>query len=235
MPEDTDYQELSDKTISEIKDEVEENDLDLEKLLEVEKDNKDRKTLKNWLEDRMEEDSADESDDSADDSEPEDVVSAGSEEDEGSKMPHEHVKDMHHEHKEKYPFMLAGVLLGLILGVGLMYGSGGQVPTDGSGEQTPDVSDSTPSEMSGMTADAIESIFSQRLPGEDVQAEVLSTDAGAYTDTYKFEINITAGRLGTRTIDAYVTKESGLLFFQPIDVESQEPVSQPLSGTTGAQ
>jgi hypothetical protein len=226
MPEDTHYQELSDKTISEIKEEVEENDLDLEKLLEVEKDNKDRKTLKNWLEDRMEEESADEPDEGTDDAVPEDSGSVDEEEDGGTKMPHEHVKDMHHAHKEKYPFMFAGVLLGLILGVGLMYGSGGQAPS---------VSGSTPSEMSGMTGDAIEAIFGQRLPGDDVQAEVLSTDAGTYSDAYKFKINITAGRLGTRTIDAYVTKESGLLFFQPIDVASQEPVSQPLSGTSGTQ
>ncbi|MCJ7428762.1 MAG: hypothetical protein MUP66_00045 [Candidatus Nanohaloarchaeota archaeon QJJ-5] len=55
MVDDIDYDELSDKTISQIKETVEENDIDLEKFLEIEKQNKDRKTLKAWLEERIDE------------------------------------------------------------------------------------------------------------------------------------------------------------------------------------
>ncbi|MDY6789125.1 MAG: hypothetical protein SVV03_04140 [Candidatus Nanohaloarchaea archaeon] len=47
------YVELVAGTIEEVKEKVREEDLDLEKLLEAEKSNKDRKTLKKWLKRRM--------------------------------------------------------------------------------------------------------------------------------------------------------------------------------------
>ena len=53
--EEIDYQELSDQNISEIKSKAEEIDLDYKKMLESEKANKDRKTLKSWLESKIEE------------------------------------------------------------------------------------------------------------------------------------------------------------------------------------
>ena len=43
------------QNISDIKSKAEETDIDYEKLLEIEKENKDRKTLKSWLESRIEE------------------------------------------------------------------------------------------------------------------------------------------------------------------------------------
>ncbi|MDY6770623.1 MAG: thioredoxin domain-containing protein [Candidatus Nanohaloarchaea archaeon] len=58
MPDDIDYQELSDNTIDEIKEAVEQEDIDLERLLEAERNNKDRKTLKRWLEERIDEQAA---------------------------------------------------------------------------------------------------------------------------------------------------------------------------------
>lgn len=48
-----DYEEIVSGTIDEVKDAVAEQDLDLEELLRVEQQNKDRKTLKSWLESRM--------------------------------------------------------------------------------------------------------------------------------------------------------------------------------------
>ncbi|MCJ7429039.1 MAG: DNA-directed RNA polymerase subunit A'' [Candidatus Nanohaloarchaeota archaeon QJJ-5] len=51
--EETDLEELVDETIADIKDYVDEHDVDLEALLEAETENKDRKTLKSWLEDRI--------------------------------------------------------------------------------------------------------------------------------------------------------------------------------------
>ncbi len=50
--DDVDYDELVEGTIDEVKDAVESRDLDPELVLEAEKENKDRKTLKQWLEDR---------------------------------------------------------------------------------------------------------------------------------------------------------------------------------------
>ncbi|MDY6771654.1 MAG: hypothetical protein SV186_06925 [Candidatus Nanohaloarchaea archaeon] len=44
-----DYDELVSHTIKEIKSKVEDMDVDYEKLLEAEKANKDRKTLKQWI------------------------------------------------------------------------------------------------------------------------------------------------------------------------------------------
>ncbi|MCJ7478863.1 MAG: 50S ribosomal protein L24 [Candidatus Nanohaloarchaeota archaeon QJJ-7] len=56
MEEDTgegeDYIELVQENIPDVKDAVEEKDLPVEEVLEAEKDNKDRKTLVDWLEDR---------------------------------------------------------------------------------------------------------------------------------------------------------------------------------------
>ncbi len=49
-----DYQEMVDKTISEIKEDVIGKKVDFEKLLESEKRNKDRKTLKKWIRENME-------------------------------------------------------------------------------------------------------------------------------------------------------------------------------------
>lgn len=48
------YRKISGKNISEIKDLARNEDLDYESLLEAEKQNKDRKSLKEWIENRME-------------------------------------------------------------------------------------------------------------------------------------------------------------------------------------
>ncbi len=48
-----DHEELVGKNISEIKDEIKNSDVDYQKVLEAEKNNKDRKTLKKWLEKQM--------------------------------------------------------------------------------------------------------------------------------------------------------------------------------------
>jgi small subunit ribosomal protein S3 len=53
--DDVDYEELSDNTIAEIKDLADDMGLDYEQLLEAEKANKDRKTLKSWLKAQIEE------------------------------------------------------------------------------------------------------------------------------------------------------------------------------------
>lgn len=48
-----DYQELSELNITDIKEKSEEIDLDYQRLLEAEKKNKDRKTLKKWIEENI--------------------------------------------------------------------------------------------------------------------------------------------------------------------------------------
>lgn len=54
---DTDYEELVEGTVDEVKEEVDDRDLDVGKVLEAEKENKDRVTLIDWLEERAEEQS----------------------------------------------------------------------------------------------------------------------------------------------------------------------------------
>ncbi len=55
MPDDTDYDALSERTVDEVKDYVTNNDsVDIERLLRHEKRNKDRTTLTTWLDDRLE-------------------------------------------------------------------------------------------------------------------------------------------------------------------------------------
>lgn len=51
------YDDIVDENIDEVKEYVRNNDVDLEQLLNAEQDNKDRKTLVEWLENRMEDDS----------------------------------------------------------------------------------------------------------------------------------------------------------------------------------
>jgi hypothetical protein len=53
--DDIDYDEVVEGTVDEVKDRVEDDDLDPEKVLDAEKDGKDRKTLKEWLDSRMDE------------------------------------------------------------------------------------------------------------------------------------------------------------------------------------
>ncbi|MDY6778308.1 MAG: hypothetical protein SVU32_06570 [Candidatus Nanohaloarchaea archaeon] len=48
-----DYEEVVDGTVDEVKERVRERDLDPSKVLDAEKGNKDRKTLKEWLESRV--------------------------------------------------------------------------------------------------------------------------------------------------------------------------------------
>lgn len=51
--EDVDYDTVVEGTVDEVKDEVEQRDLDPKDVLEAEIENKDRKTLKEWLESRI--------------------------------------------------------------------------------------------------------------------------------------------------------------------------------------
>lgn len=53
MTEQPDYDAITDGTVDEVKEAAEEQDLDLGKLLDAEKDNKGRVTLIQWLEERM--------------------------------------------------------------------------------------------------------------------------------------------------------------------------------------
>ncbi|MFB6265491.1 MAG: hypothetical protein ABEI07_00220 [Candidatus Nanohaloarchaea archaeon] len=50
-----DYEDVVSGTIDEVKEQVDEKDLDMKKLLEAEKSNKDRVTLVEWIQERMEE------------------------------------------------------------------------------------------------------------------------------------------------------------------------------------
>jgi len=53
--DEVDYEELLEGTVDEVKEQVEDDDLDPTKVLEHEKEGKDRTTLKEWLESRMDE------------------------------------------------------------------------------------------------------------------------------------------------------------------------------------
>lgn len=56
--DDIEYEALVDGTVDEVKETVREQDLDPEQVLDAEKEHKDRKTLKQWLEQRIDEDAA---------------------------------------------------------------------------------------------------------------------------------------------------------------------------------
>lgn len=64
MPDDTDYDDLSERTVDEVKEYVKNNDsVDIERLLRHEKRNKDRTTLTSWLKDRVGEQAASDTED----------------------------------------------------------------------------------------------------------------------------------------------------------------------------
>ncbi len=58
-PDTTDYEELVDGTVDEVKDRVREEDVDVTEVLAAERAGKDRSTLTNWLEGRTDEDTTD--------------------------------------------------------------------------------------------------------------------------------------------------------------------------------
>ncbi|MDY6778717.1 MAG: C2HC-type zinc finger protein [Candidatus Nanohaloarchaea archaeon] len=100
MADNIDYEELSEKTISEIKDTVDEHgDIDYERLLEAEKDNKDRKTLKEWLQKRIDQEESEGEDDTDEGEEfgcPKCDQSFDSKE-----ALHEHAEEAHSEEEEE--------------------------------------------------------------------------------------------------------------------------------------
>jgi len=230
MPDSIDYDELSDRTIKEIKQEVEDSDVDLEKLLEAEKENKDRVTLKDWLNDRIEEVRAEDAEEDVDTSQD---AAEESDEDAGdvSVDEEEHVDtrevvvedeepekrmDMSPVRKPKLTF-LGGLVVGILLATIVTYATMGGTAM-------------SPDQARSMTDEYLQN--NPNLQGNYTIGEV---DARQYQDLYVVPVTLTS-QLGEQTLQAYVTKKSGLLFGStPIDLETGEPVGVSGQAQTGTQ
>lgn len=219
LPDNIDYDELSDRTIKEIKQEVEDSNVDLEKLLEAEKENKDRVTLKDWINDRLDEaeEGADEGgDDTAEETgkepveEPVDTREVVVDEEPEKRM------DMSPVRKPKLTF-LGGLVVGILLATIVTYA------TMGGAAMSPD-------EARSMTDQYLQS--NPNIQGNYSLGEV---DARQFQDLYVVPVTVSS-QLGEQTVRVFVTKKSGLLFLStPIDLETNQPVSTTGQGQTGTQ
>lgn len=212
LPDNIDYDELSDRTIKEIKQEVEDSNVDLEKLLEAEKENKDRVTLKDWIDERLED--ADEAAEEAaesrepvegDDEEPVDTREVVVDEEPEKRM------DMSPVRKPKLTF-LGGLVVGILLATIVTYATMGGAGTAMSSDQAASMTDQ----------------YLQSNPNVPGNYSIGDVDAKQYQDLYVVPVTVSS-QLGEQTVQVFVSKKSGLLFLStPIDLETNQPV-----GTTG--
>lgn len=231
MTDNVDYEELVEKTISEIKEEIDKEGMDLKKVLSAEKDNKNRKTLKQWLENKIED--------------PEETAEKDSEEKEKAK------KEKKKENIDKKPEIESAVdkgvepgfespwkkpstnlLLGILIGVAvtalLMY--------------TPQSEAAVPDGISGSEASKMAENYLQDQLGEQqgINISVSGVNEEDYSDIYVVGLSVDSDQ-GSQSIDVYVTKQSGLMFLgplagaQPIDLEEGTPVGNVAAEPTGAK
>ncbi|MDY6771683.1 MAG: C2H2-type zinc finger protein [Candidatus Nanohaloarchaea archaeon] len=217
-----DYEEISQKTIAEIKEMVDEEDLDLQKLLNVEKGNKDRKTLKKWLRNRIDAEDTGEQDEE----EPEDEYACekcGKSFD-SLKAKREHGRKHHSPDrgttdgspwKKPKTVFLTGLAIGLILGAGFIFAS--DMKQDGMTKQ--------------QIRQKTDAYFEEQLGGVvPANITVASINGDKFSDLYVVTMDVaTSNRTAQR--DVYVTKQSGLLFINslfggipPINTTSQQPI-----------
>jgi len=210
MP-DHDYEDLSEKTIDEIKETVKDEDLDLRKLLKAEKNNKDRKTLKEWLNTKI---------DDQDDREKDERKAETAEEKHTEARADEkaHEKSGSSMWKRPKTVFLLGLVIGLALGASALYtsnmsGPGGQAAI-------------SPQQATSQT----NAYFTDQLGGSDTNISVGAVDGSTYSDLYVLTMGIQTGNQSL-TRDVYMSKQSGLLFVNtlvggspPIDIENGQPV-----------
>lgn len=240
MSENVDYEELVDKTISEIKEQIKSMDEpDLEKLLEAEKSNKDRKTLKSWIEEKIEEsEEAEESVEDEEEEKSEEESETDSEESKGTEEPVEEEKEEKAEELQetgekevKSPWkkpstnFLLGVLIGVAVTALLMYSPG-----------TPKtVNKVAPSEASDLAIGYIQDQLSNQT---QVNISLAGVDKKKYSDIYVVRLKVDTSR-GSQELDVYVTKNTGIMFLgplagaQPIDLEEGTPVGNMVASGSG--
>lgn len=202
MADDIDYEELADNTISDVKDEVEGRDIDFQKLLEAEKNNKDRKTLKEWLQSRIDGTERYEKDE-VEEGYGKEPVAESVTEDSGSIWT-----------RPSTNFIL-GILVG-IAAAALVLGSGGGGTTTGA--------------MSAdQVSQQVTDLFQQQIPAQsNASVTVSSVDSSSYSDMYVVALSVSA-QGQSQELQAYVSSSSGLMFVQPpVDIETGEQVGSPL-------
>jgi hypothetical protein len=221
MTDDHNYEDIAEQTIAEIKEQVEEEDLDLAKLLEAEKNNKDRKTLKSWLEGRIEEDREDASEeDVADEDEQEEryekpEVSERLEPEQPSGL----------KNQTRTVFVI-GLIAGILLGGLAFYASGGS-----------SAGGITASQAEQNAVSVAEQTLSQdpRFANVSYSVEAQSVDGSRFSDVYVSCISLKVDRSGDRPIPVFVTKDTGIVFFQAINSETGQPISGQCQTSTGNQ
>ena len=229
MSDTIDYDDLSEKTISQIKEEVEEKDIDLEKLLETEKQNKDRKTLKSWLEDRID----DTEDDVSDEHVEEPDESSSDEHEDDSEDQEERVEEMDSVTDDQ-PGLVARImgslkgwsipkafLLGLLIG-GLFTAAFSGPSTGPSTAEGETLTQSEVREDLQPYVDQLSSQYSQLLGSEPEITHVNSGQAefaDLYEYTYQISVqNPNSSQDMTQEFELYASKTgSHVLQAQPLN------------------
>lgn len=231
MPRDTDYDEIVEGTIDEVQEAVEEQDLDLEALLAAEKANKDRVTLTNWLEDRIDESSA------AEDDADEVTEQATREEPDEGEEPEAVEPYTPSDSSVFAPLRTnwkAAFATGAILGalaVAVVFSTSLAPLTSGNtgspGEQVS--ASAASSELQTYLQDNRQAL---RLP-QDSQVTVTNVEEHTGTAMYRATLEITAtvqNRTVTQDVNAFMTRDAQYVFFnQPIDMT--QPVQDQLQQT----
>ncbi len=213
---DVDYEELVQETIADIKERVEENDLDLEKVLEAEQANKDRTTLVSWLEERIDEQDAGQGDRSTDTAAG--TASAASTSTDTASSPTEGGALSRLSRMVTSQVFVAGLLVGIVAASAAFYAGVG-------------VPGGTASAAS--TADSVETYFadnSEGIPLQGVTVRDIQRMEGS--DLYQVSMVLSAEFLN-RTVEqnqtAVVTPGARYIFLnQPID--TTRPLAEQLGG-----
>ncbi len=211
------YDQILEKTISEIKEEIKNReDVDLEKLKELEKEGKDRKTLKDWIDSRLEESEEGEKDEDTEEaSDEEEQVEENEEESEAPEQVEKTPGGYQSTWEKPYINIILGIIIGVAVTALVMY------PADTMRAQA----EYTPEEVNSM----VEEFVAQQLGEEEIDVAVASIDQDTYEDLYVVSLSIDEAP-DDQTIDVYVSKRSGLMFMgglagvQPFDLESGEQI-----------
>lgn len=222
---DADYAELVEDTIDEIKQKVEDSDFDLEQVIEAERQNKNRKTLLAWLEERRDTDPADEQReepvDESRDEEDTDTTSTDtvfSSPSRGTPL-----------FERRVPLVVAGVMIGLMLATAVF--TMGLAPATG-GQQT--VSAQVAADNLDTYVDDNKEAM-QLPPGADLRVQSIDAvpNADLYEATLHLSMSIEDQEL-EQDIPAYLTADGRYVFFsqpfdtaRPLDEQVQQQPAQP--------
>lgn len=205
MTEQPDYEAIVDGTVDAVKAAVEEQDLDPEKLLDAEKANKDRVTLIQWLEERMEA------------AVPEEVDVTDAESDA------QYISMEMLPVQERTVTFFTGLLLGIVLVTALVMGG-----VLGIGGDTAASEQAIQADVTQYLEDNKQALLaSSPLPADATSISAFSVSPVEDADLYEVTVTLEAtiqNQTGLQNTSVYVTSNGRYLFFNIFD--TTQPITQ---------